>query len=559
MSRLVTRLLASAAVLGLILAAPARGQQPDCGLLLGALQTALPNNVGTLPGSADLTTAFGSNYLYVLTQWGFARASLSNPANPGPYNQFIIGREGPTIGGVIPILCDCHQGSNVMDVAEAPNGTARMISDWQPSRQSDKSGQPAQLAQATVSGNLAFGQQIKLSVPVPLGSRVAAVYFPSTGKYFGYFPTEGGGVEMADLTSPTGDTSMGGAIEPVNAIAWQSLNFVGVVLRAATVTTSTYSKTILVGTTNSDSTLHVAEVAAASGNLTEVAAGPLVGYSSQLDVAVVNDEIFIFSAEQNSGLQVYEFVPGTGVFNVGSIPGNALRVAVRGPAPFPALFLHRQVGANSYIDVYDTKWLTQGGTPLLAKSLSHAPVYWGNGFEALVVQSGPQVIAYLYREIQAPPPRSIHTDTLDISCIAADPNAPPIPYVTMTNLSSQGRGDGVNYFGDRWQIKDSSVSYKPITELDWDFHNTGAFAAETIQAGASVGGTTYNPAYWPCDELNGGDLGSGTGCYQSLGAPTVELQAGSPVQEHQLDAGQPQDVHVPGRAGRRAAALDRRL
>ena len=29
---------------------------------------------------------------------------------------------------------------------------------------------------------------------------------------------------------------------------------------------------------------------------------------------------------------------------------------------------------------------------------------------------------------------------------------------------------------------------------------------------------TYNPAYWPCDQLNGGDLASGSGCYQSLNA-----------------------------------------
>ena len=74
----------AAALLFLGLASYAAAQSPDWGVLLGMLRTGLPNFSGTLPPSADMTTAGNENYLYVATQWGFARGSLSNPANPGP-------------------------------------------------------------------------------------------------------------------------------------------------------------------------------------------------------------------------------------------------------------------------------------------------------------------------------------------------------------------------------------------------------------------------------------------------------------------------------------------
>src|SRR5215472_10198895 len=74
------RLLTALVFLGVTSFAAA--QSPDCGVLLGVLKTQLPNFSGTLPPSADMTTAGNANYLYVLTQWGFARGSLANPANP---------------------------------------------------------------------------------------------------------------------------------------------------------------------------------------------------------------------------------------------------------------------------------------------------------------------------------------------------------------------------------------------------------------------------------------------------------------------------------------------
>src|SRR5690242_14414707 len=79
----------SLALLGL--GAPALTGQTDCGLDLGNSSTALPNNTGTLPPSADLSLGGNGSYLYVLTQWGWARVSLTNPANPGPYNLTNVG------------------------------------------------------------------------------------------------------------------------------------------------------------------------------------------------------------------------------------------------------------------------------------------------------------------------------------------------------------------------------------------------------------------------------------------------------------------------------------
>src|SRR5262249_19141540 len=148
--------------------------------------------------------------------------------------------------------------------------------------------------------------------------------------------------------------------------------------------------------------------------------------------------------------------------------------------------------------------------------------YRGNGFEPYVVSSSGSVTAYIYRELNPPPPGlpqnqpQIHTDTIDISCIAADPNAPPIPFATMTNVSAQGRPapeNTKNYFGDQWQLSDASVSFMPILQLDWDFHYTGAFSPEAVVTGADLHGYTYAPAYWPCDASAGGNITTGVGCY----------------------------------------------
>src|SRR5689334_6257784 len=192
-------------------AAVVTAQGNDCGVPLGTAMTSLPNWSGTLPGSADMSVANSDNYLYVLTQWGFARAALNSPppagpGNPGPYNQIVMGHEpGTQSPGIIPVICDCHQGSNTFDVAEAPDGSARMVSDWQPFAQGDgvSSGYPAVVAKATGTGNPGFGNQIDLPDAVAPSAGVAVIYIESTAKYFGYFPVINAGVYLADVTNPT--------------------------------------------------------------------------------------------------------------------------------------------------------------------------------------------------------------------------------------------------------------------------------------------------------------------------------------------------------------------
>ena len=532
-STAVKRLLASLAIAAGFGAAAM--QAADCGIPLGTSSTTLPLYTGTLPGSADMSLGGNSSYLYVLTQWGMVRGSIADPSNPGSFTQIVIGNEGGSgNGGIIPINCDCHQGGNTMDVAEAPDGTSRVISDWQPFKQGGgNSGLGAQLATTLGPGVMAFGNQVDIPSDVPLGSRIAAVYVPSTGKYFGYFPTSNNNVQKVDLTSPNGSPDPGEALPSTNAIGWASTPTSGVRVAEAHVVVTGYDKHILVGSTPTDSRLHVAEINETNGTLVEVASTALIGSPIQMDIGVINGEIIIVSAEGSAGMNAYKFTPPSTLQYVTGMSGTYFRAFLRGPQPFPALLTNLKTSSTtSYIDIHDTKWITEGGSPVRAAHLFHegntSPPYKGKGFEALVEQTGSTVTAYVYRQVQnyqdGAPRFQIHTDTIDVSCIAADPNAPPIPFAIMTNVSSQARGDGTNYHGDKWQIQDASVSYAPITELDWDFHNVGAFVAEKIQTGTSLGGYAYNPAYWPCDLLSGGDLTSGTGCYQSLGTIVTNYQ-----------------------------------
>src|SRR5450432_2405519 len=283
-STAVRRLLASLAIAAGFGAAAM--QAADCGIPLGTSSATLPLYSGTLPGSADMTTAGNSSYLYVLTQWGMLRASIADPANPGAFSQLVVGNEGGSgNGGVIQINCDCHQGGNTMDVAESSDGTARVISDWQPFKQGGgNSGLGAQLVKAQGAGVMTFGNQLDIPSYVPLGSRIAAVYLSSTGKYFGYFPTSDNNVQKVDLTNSNGSPDPGEALPSTNAIGWSSVDtsttppsVTGVRLAEGhPVISGGYDEHILVGATKSDGVLHVAEIDPSTGALTEVANTRLV-------------------------------------------------------------------------------------------------------------------------------------------------------------------------------------------------------------------------------------------------------------------------------------------
>ncbi len=174
----------------------AAGAQSGCGPTGTPSSQSMPQFAGTLT-AGNLSTGGSSNYLYVVTQWGFARASLSNPASPGNFSQVVIADEpGSGNGGLIQLTCDCHQGGTAFAAAEAPDGSARMISDFNASKQAGTILAPAEAARADGSGGVRFGQQVKLANgsdgTFPLGAKIGAIYLASSGKYFGYVPTPKG-------------------------------------------------------------------------------------------------------------------------------------------------------------------------------------------------------------------------------------------------------------------------------------------------------------------------------------------------------------------------------
>jgi hypothetical protein len=410
----------------------------DCGTVVGSpLSTHLPVGTGTIPPSGDLSLGGESNNLYVMTQWGFARASLAgNPANPGPYSEIIVGREGGSQYGLLPILCDCHQGWNAIDVAEAPGAaSARMIGDWQPYNQGGNpgsfnfSGLAAMLVQATGAQPLKFGQQIDLPRRVAAGGRVAALYEDSTSRYFGYFPVYGAtfGVYFGDLTNPSGSLNAANPISATPSIMWDSTAS-GARLKAGHVTVPGYDKSLLLGAAGlNPSTLHVAEVEPNTGAPTEIASITTAQGAAQLELGVVDGHIFILASEPGQGLNIFEFRPPATLTLAATLPGSYFRAVLRGAGPFPVLVAHHSINAgDSVIEVYDTHWLTRGGAPVQVLSLpfigSLMPHFASPGFEVLVKQSGSTRTAYLYREwlgdfsVMPFIEDSIGTDVLDLSC-----------------------------------------------------------------------------------------------------------------------------------------------
>ena len=241
---------------------------------------------------------------------------------------------------------------------------------------------------------MAFGNQIDIPSDVPLGSRISAVYLPSSGKYFGYFPTSGNNVQKVDMTSPNGSADPGEALPSVNAIGWASTPTSGVRLAEAHVVIAGYDKHVLVGATpGSPGTLHWAEINETNGNLTEMANTTMVNFPIQMDVGVINGEIFVVAAEGSSGLNVYKFTPPSTLQYVAGMAGTYFRAFLRGPQPFPALLTNTKTSSTtSYVDIFDTKWITEGGSPVRAAHLFHEgntnPQFKGKGFEALVQQTG---------------------------------------------------------------------------------------------------------------------------------------------------------------------------
>ncbi|HYB53475.1 MAG TPA: hypothetical protein VEG84_06390, partial [Thermoanaerobaculia bacterium] len=482
----LSRCLVAPLTVALFCLASASPAQTGCAPTTGTAAAGLPNFSGTIVPNVFAIPP-GGQYLYMKTQYGVVRGSLANPAAAGPFKLAQIGDKtmgGVDNGGKVPLNCDCYQPSLTMDAAEAPDGTARMITDWN----NLGGGLGAEVAVADSANNMYFGQQIDDGTRVQ-GSRVAALYLAS-GKYVGYIPfasSSGGGVAVVDVSSPTGDASIGGAIDPFSTLAWG--NGAAVVLKSAHVG----SLYLLAGAVSLENKIRIAEVDPNTGIPNPTAIIATTGGVSALSIAQVNSRTFIFSAEGTSGIQVYEYASGA-LSHTGAITGGNYNEVVVTGGLFPLIFAHNTVtlSVESYIDAFDTNWVTQGGAPRQAAHLRHygAPEHFTfPGFQAMVVGNS----AYVYR-LETTPSNAIETTSLDISCISISPTSPPIVNSVATNLSAQQRSGterNKNYLGDQLELKDASASapVNPLLEISWDFNYTGTFVPDP-----AWNGVTYNVA-----------------------------------------------------------------
>ncbi len=260
----------------------------------------------------------GSSHLYVLTQWGFARAPISSTRETRrPTAASSSGTRAAPAAAESPLLCDCHQGANTMAAAQGPGGASRFISDWQPADQGGEpgdnnfSGLPAMVAMTNDNGN----DRIRPAGRVARhrgAQRAHRGDLHAASKYFAYLPVKGNSVYMADMTSPTGNPSATNPMQTSFAIGWQS----GTTptrargLSAAQVTIPGYSKHLLIGATALDQSpphrrdQHV-QRERFGGRHGPDAVHPDTGRG----FGVVNNRIFVFTAEGGQGLNVYEFVP----------------------------------------------------------------------------------------------------------------------------------------------------------------------------------------------------------------------------------------------------------
>ena len=88
--------------------------------------------------------------------------------------------------------------------------------------------------------------------------------------------------------------------------------------------------------------------------------------------ASVNGQIFVFAAERLAGTEVYEFDPRRARLQyVTGMSGTYFaRVSCAGRSPSRRLFITTASSpSESYIDIYDTKWITEGGSPLRRRTI----------------------------------------------------------------------------------------------------------------------------------------------------------------------------------------------
>ncbi|HEY7114307.1 MAG TPA: PKD domain-containing protein [Thermoanaerobaculia bacterium] len=497
------------------------------GSVLADTTMEMPKFSGTPSGVfAALTTA--SPYLYIKTQYGFARVSVADPSNPSNGQLAQVGQKfvgGVMNGGVVGMSCDCWQGGTTMDTAEAADGSSRMVSDWIAGDQ----GLNGEVATGNGNG-LSFGQQIDVDT-VPLGSRVAAIAL-SSGKYVAYFPTQsngaGGGISVVDVTSPTGSPSRNNGIKPFASLAWG--NGSAVLLKAAYIG----GKYLLAGAVRGDKTIRIAEIDPTTGIPTEKSSIVTLGTFASIALATVEGRTFVFAAQNANGLRVYEYANGA-LQAPFVLPGNFNEVVMRGGA-LPIMFLNSVVSSSTetYIEAWDTNWITRAnGNSNAARRGAHirhigAPEKFIGAYDARVVGN----LAYIYRitPFGGVTETVLQTTPVDLSALTVDPNSAPIASSSATNVSALqrvGAERAINYYGDRWEIEDTSASSSSppangLSKISWDFNYTGTFAADTGWNQVAYGGNSdISPAFFPCEPGGGGNIQTGAGCSASLGNPTA--------------------------------------
>ncbi len=92
---------------------------------------------------------------------------------------------------------------------------------------------------------------------------------------------------------------------------------------------------------------------------------------------------------------------------------------------------------------------------------------------------------------------------------------PPTAAASAVNQSAATRTDKTNYYGDKWQLQDSSVSGGAITNVDWDLNYNGTYARDEGGSPSTEGTIT---GYFPCDPSGpvSGNIRTGANCIQSL-------------------------------------------
>ncbi len=536
--------------------APRAVAQTGCpGGTTSALAPQFPNNTSNI--SDHVWT--GDTWIYALSTYGFTRTNIVNPDLPGPAQLAQVGydrgnpdRQGG--GGKVVVDCDCHNGGTTMGVAEnLSTGDSRVISDWQPYYENGAASMPLQAARG-IGATFDFAQQIHAG-PVSVGAPIAAIYLPSSGKYIGYFPTASF-VQAVDLTNTTGLTGQtcpqpgpsscysdpAQALQPLpTTLPWQV-----VAVWAGQAVVGGQLQYILVG---AGTALNVALINPATGVPTSIGSVPYTVFPDQIAIATVKGGAYIFSAEETvGGLQVYEIRPNYTIVPVtqpAAFAGRRItRVVVKGSpgSSTPLIFAHREGSPTSFIDIYDTSWLTPGVvnsgiSPRLGASVPHLGNSPGGylvrarSFGAKVAQVGSTVYAYVFEVVNTSPQLSFASTRKDVSCIAADPTAPPAASFLTTNLTAQAQNRvGTNYYGDRWTIQDTTSTGVPLTGLEWDLiapdQSTSSLAPDasvsfpgpgTVPANVS----TLTNIIWPCDPAVAGTPATGSACFSSLGGATA--------------------------------------